>query len=280
MRSPEPVLVVDLFPEERVALLDLLSQLSDDEWQRPTVCAGWSVKDVAGHLLGDDIGRLSRGRDAFAGAAFAPKSEPNFEAELLDFINRVNDIWVQASRRLSPRLLCDLLRLTGEETQRYWESLNLFETGEPVSWAGPQPAPVWLDVAREYTERWHHQQQVRDAVGRPGLKERRLFAPVLDTFVRALPYTFRDVEAATGTLVKLIISGEAGGEWSLVRGERKWDLYREVGEEADAAVVMDEETAWRLFTKGIAKSEAAEKGTITGGRALALKVLDTVSIIA
>ena len=280
MKPPEPVLVVDLFPEERVALLDLLSQLSDVEWQRPTVCAGWSVKDVAGHLLGDDIGRLSRGRDAFAGAAFAPKSEPNFEAELLDFINRVNDIWVQASRRLSPRLLCDLLRLTGEETQRYWESLNLFENGEPVSWAGPQPAPVWLDVAREYTERWHHQQQVRDAVGRHGLKERRLFAPVLDTFVRALPYTFRDVNAAEGAQVKLIISGDAGGEWSLVRGDGKWSLYLDANAEPAATVIMDQETAWRLFTKGISKDEANANATLSGDRSLGIKVLDTISIIA
>jgi hypothetical protein len=96
-----------------------------------------------------------------------------------------------------------------------------------VTWAGPEPAPVWLDVAREYTERWHHHQQIRDALGRPALTAPRLFAPVLDTLVRALPHTFRDVQAPDGTHVKLTITGDAGGVWSLVRDER-WSLLRKL----------------------------------------------------
>ncbi len=280
MKPLEPVLVVDLFPAERDALLGLLSGLSEEEWGRPTVCAGWSAKYVALHLLGDDVGRLSRGRDAFSGVAFVPRSDSDFQAELLAFINEANEAWVQATRRISPHLLCDLLRFVGGETQRYFQSLDLFEIGDPVSWAGPDPAPVWLDVAREYTERWLHQQQIRDAVGRPGLKEPRAFAPVLDTFVRALPHTFRDVDAAEGARVKLAISGDAGGEWSLVRGDGKWTLYRQADAEPIAAVVMDQETAWRLFTKGISKDEASANATLSGDRSLGMKVLDTVSIIA
>ncbi len=61
----EPVLVIDLFPLERQSLLQLLAQLSEEEWYQPTVCAGWTVKDIALHVLGDDIGLLSRKRDAF-----------------------------------------------------------------------------------------------------------------------------------------------------------------------------------------------------------------------
>ena len=279
-RELAPVLALDLFPEERAALLELLSGLTDDEWGRPTVCPGWSAKDIAAHLLGDDIGRLSRGRDAFAAAAFAPTGRGDFEAELLAFINRQNERWVEATRRLSPRLLIDLLRWSGEEARRYFESLDPFALGEPVSWAGPEPAPVWLDVAREYTERWLHQQQIRDAVGKPGLKERRLFAPVLDTFVRALPHTYRDVGAPAGAHVRLTITGGAGGSWSLVRGEGGWRLCAEADGEPQAAVVLDQETAWRLFTKGISRDEALATATISGERALGLKVLDTVSIIA
>jgi hypothetical protein len=218
-------------------------------------------------------------RDAFAGGGFVPKGEGDFERELLDFINRWNELWVQATRRISPRLLCDLLRFTGDETQRYFESLDLFAIGGPVTWAGPDPAPVWLDVAREYTERWHHHQQIRDALGRPALTEPHLFAPVLDTFVRALPHTFRDVRAAGGTHVKLTIRGDAGGVWSLVQDGR-WSLFRDVPTEPQAAVVMDADAAWRLFTKGISREAALARTEMTGDRSLALKVLDTVSIIA
>jgi hypothetical protein len=45
----------------------------------------------------------------------------------------------------------------------------MFAMGEPVTWAGPEPAPIWLDIAREYTERWLHQAQVRDATRNPPL---------------------------------------------------------------------------------------------------------------
>ena len=280
MKPLEPILIVDLFPAERDALLQLLAALSEEEWSRPTVCAGWSVKDVALHLLGDDVGRLSRKRDSFGGAAFVAQADADFEAQFVAFINEANERWLQATRRISPHLLCDLLRFMGGETQRYFQSLDLFQIDEPVSWAGPDPAPVWLDIAREYTERWLHQQQIRDAVEKPGLKERRIFAPVLDTFVRALPHTFRDVDVAEGAQVKLIISGDAGGEWYLVRGDGKWSLYLDADAEPAAAVVMDQETAWRLFTKGISKDEASANATLSGDRSLGMKVLDTVSIIA
>ena len=117
MNPLEPVLTLHLFPEERTLLLDLLASLGPKQWDAPTVCAGWSVKDIAAHLLADDLGKLARGRDSHAAAAFAPSSPDDVEAQLLDFINRQNEAWVAAARRLSPRLLIDLLRWSGEETQ-------------------------------------------------------------------------------------------------------------------------------------------------------------------
>ncbi len=145
---------------------------------------------------------------------------------------------------------------------------------------GRNPAPVWLDLAREYTERWHHQQHIRAAVGKPGLTEPRYLAPVLDTFVRALPHTFRDVPAGDGTLVALTIQGDAGGRWFLLREEGKWTLYLGVAQPPDAETILPQNLAWRLFTKGISKSEAEAQATLLGDSSLALKLFDTVSIIA
>ena len=181
---------------------------------------------------------------------------------------------------MSNRLVSTLLSLTGEETYEYFSSLDLLALGEPVSWAGPNPAPVWLDIAREYTERWVHQQQIRDAVGNPGLKDRHFFTPVLETFVRALPHTFSEIHAALGTLIHLIISGEAGSEWYLQREQEIWVLGKDATSPADATVVLDQESAWRLFTKGISKEEAIQGSTLNGNETLARKVFDTVSIIA
>jgi uncharacterized protein (TIGR03083 family) len=274
MRQPDPVQVLDLFPEERAALLQLLSELAPDEWERPTVCANWSVRDVASHILGGDLGNLSTRRDGFHGVTSAP------EEELVAFVNRFNDEWVQAARRLSPQIIIDLLGVTGPMLFDYFGSLDLDLLQGTVSWAGLDPAPVGLDVAREYTERWLHQQHIRDAVGKPGLIDHRFLAPVLATFVYALPHTFRNTKAPLGAVLQLHIEGEAGGDWSLVREADSWVLYAGVIERPNASVRLDQSIAWRLFTKGLAPQEALEAVSFTGDRHLGLQVLEAVAIIA
>ena len=232
------------------------------------------MKDVALHILGDDVGVLSRKRDRHSSVN---QQLASWE-DLVAFLNDWNQRWVESARRISSPLLLEMLRLTGDDLHRYFASLDLDELGGSVSWAGPEPAPVWLDVAREYTERWLHQQQIRNAVRGPGAKDRELFAPVLATFVRALPRTYRDVSADEGSHVMLTIEGESGGEWSVVREAAGWRLATGVSRKPDAHVRIGQEQAWRLFTKGIDKRESDAK--IEGDKKLGEAVLDTVSIIA
>ena len=125
-----------------------------------------------------------------------------------------------------------------------------------------------------------HQQQIRDAVGKPALKESKFFAPVLETFIRALPRTYRDVRASDGTCIRLIITGEAGGDWTLLRDKGQWILGKATAPEAHASVTLDQETAWRLFTKGMSKEDALSHATISGDHSLGVIALNTVSIIA
>jgi uncharacterized protein (TIGR03083 family) len=225
VKPPGKVDTVELFPELNARLLELLRGLSDAEWASPTICDGWLVKDLAAHLLGDELGNLSRRRDRHIDASMVEQGEDlSNKPDLLRFINRYNQAWVTATRRLSTRVICDWMEIAAKAMHAYFASLNLHAMGAPVSWAGPEPAPVWLDVAREYTERWHHQQQIRDATGRRSLTERRLFAPVLDTFVRALPHTYRGVGAPDGTQVTLRIMGDAGATWWLMRVNSRWQL--------------------------------------------------------
>jgi uncharacterized protein (TIGR03083 family) len=273
----EVVVVTHLFAPERASLLRLLSSLGASQWPAPTVCPGWSVKDVALHLLGDDIDLLSRRRDGTA-LADTPGKPAGFQ-ELVTSLDRLNQSWVEATRRISPRLLCELLAVTGEATERYLAGLELFAVEESVSWIRPDPVPNWLDVARQYTERWTHHQQIRDAVGMPGLKEPAFLAPVLATFVHALPRAFTGVPAAVGATVEVVIAGEAGGCWVLTRTPRGWGLAAGTAAAPRARVALEAETAWRLWTKGIRPDAAQAAVSITGDRALGLRVLDAVAII-
>jgi mycothiol maleylpyruvate isomerase-like protein len=36
--------------EQRLGLASLLEGLSDDEWEQPSLCAGWRIRDVAAHV--------------------------------------------------------------------------------------------------------------------------------------------------------------------------------------------------------------------------------------
>ncbi|WP_067827809.1 maleylpyruvate isomerase family mycothiol-dependent enzyme [Actinomadura kijaniata] len=60
-RPPDPVLlspdqVWQVIDAQRTSLADLLEDLTDDQWSRPSLCAGWTVRDVAAHLTLQQLG--------------------------------------------------------------------------------------------------------------------------------------------------------------------------------------------------------------------------------
>jgi uncharacterized protein (TIGR03083 family) len=278
MREAGRIDVVGLFPELDAQLISLLRGLSEEDWARPAVGA-WTVKDVAAHLLDTAIRRLAFDRDRLP--PVPPDGPVEGYGDLVAFLNDLNHVWVRAMKRVSPRLLTDFLEKTGAELSEHLAGLDpsgpaLFS----VAWAGEETSESWFDVAREYTERWHHQQQIREAVGAPGLTGRRLMHPVLDAFLRGLPHAYRQVEAEEGTAVAVEIAGEAGGEWALVRDDGRWRLYEGAPEAPRARVSMSQDTAWRRMTKGITREQAAERSEVTGDRSLGEPVFGMLSVMA
>ena len=53
MNDDEVWTVIDV---QRGRTADLLEQLSDEEWRQPSLCQGWTVRDVAAHLTLQQIG--------------------------------------------------------------------------------------------------------------------------------------------------------------------------------------------------------------------------------
>jgi uncharacterized protein (TIGR03083 family) len=273
----KPILTIDLFPILEGKLIELLRCLRHDEWSRSTLAKRWTVKDVAAHLLDGDLKRLSIQRDGFLGLAAPPSG--GYEA-FVAFINQNNAEWVQAAQRLSPRVLTDLLEVTSKQVYELYRRLDpLAPALWGVTWAGEEKSANWFDIAREYTERWHHQQQIRVAVDRPGISGRELYFPVLETFMRGLPHAFRSTPAREGTMVEVQVTGEAGGSWFLQRCDSSWQLVESAGP-ADATLHMDQELAWRVFTKAVDTQTALEQVQTTGDRLLATKALSLVAVLA
>jgi hypothetical protein len=147
LETPAPIDTRLLFRPVSRSLVILLRGFGEEQWQAPTIAKSWVVRDIVAHLVDSTLRRLSFHRDAMVPPP--PPGALDSERDLVKFINELNDVLVSASPRLSPRVLTDL-----------------YERGSSL---------------------WHHQQQIRMAVGTAPLSEFRYLHAVIDLAVRGLP---------------------------------------------------------------------------------------------
>ena len=273
----EPILCAPLLRRVDAKLIELLRDLRPEEWELQTLAPAWKVRDVAAHLLDTPLRKLSLVRDG----SFVENPEIRSPQDLVDFINRLNREGVAVYRRLSPAVLIDLMQIACEQSAGYHESLDPFAPALfNVSWAGESTSLNWFDTARELTERWHHQQQIRHATDRPGIMTPDLYHPVLDCFMRGLPHAYRDLQTQPGTTIQVEITGDCGGTWLLMKSEDRWSFTAATPSHAAARVTMPQEIAWRVFTKGIDRAEALALSSIEGDRKLGERVFHLTAVVA
>lgn len=258
-------------------LVQLLESLTPEEWEAQTVAKLWKVKDVAAHLLDGNVRALSIQRDGYFGEI--PPAINGYES-LVGWLNELNADWVKASRRISPEVMILLHKATGPLVSGYFASLEPYGKAVfGVEWAGEQESHNWMHVAREYTEKWLHQQQIRDAVNRPGILTPQFFQPFMKAFAFGLPHAYRNIAAPDGTVVELAVTTEAGGKWYIERKDR-WELVDKPSKAPAATVTLDPDTAWKLFSKSLRPADAGDKITIEGDRLLGQAALGMVSVMA
>lgn len=257
-------------------LIRLLEDLGPEDWLRSTSAAQWTVKDVAAHLLDGDLRRLSAQRD---GHTPGPSKPLDSYADLVEFLNRLNQLWVEAARRLSYRVIIDSLRDSTERIVAVFERADPMEAATfPVAWAGEDSSRMWLDLAREFTERWHHQDQIREAVGAPPLSDPVWLRPVLEVSLLALPHAFRNVAAPSGATVQLRIGGASGGQWMLINGDG-WVLERGESASPDATVASSDLVACRLLLHRLNAVDIQRLVVADGDRALIAPLLATRAVM-
>ena len=226
--------------DERNDLLGLLENVSDSDWLASTEAGHWRVKDVALHLLDDDLGWLSRGRDGDMSGLLPTEGDYR---EFVRSLDAKNEQWVVGAGGLSRRVVVDLLRWSGREVDDFYASIDL-EAPSGVIWASDSSVPRWFDLCRDLTERWAHQQHIRDAVRRPGSHD-RLLPEVLRTFVWAFPHQY-GAQAAEGTVVQVGLG--IAGTWHLLRSGGQWSLEPGSGDEPAALIDLPAAVAWRQLT--------------------------------
>lgn len=280
IKSMNPIFTSHLFPTLDTLLLDLLKSLSSSEWNLPTIVPRWKIKDIVAHLLDGNIRAISIMRDQYFGEK--PEQIHSYQ-DLVAYLNRLNADWVTAMQRVSPQILVEMLEITGKEFCECINALPPFERAIfGVAWAGEQESANWFHIAREYTEKWHHQQQIRLAVGQEQvLYSKEFYFPYLETSIRALPHHYREINAKPETVIHFQITGEGGGDWYLVNQDKKWFLSEIPDKQPIAcSVEIAGEIAWRIFTKGISKENAKEKIQMSGSVSLGEHILSMLAVMA
>ena len=190
-----------------VRLADVLDSLRDDEWAAPTDCAGWDVKAVAAHVLGNLEGTRSP-RELVRQLRAARRLGYD------DWLDALNDVQVRAHAADPPRQVAARLRELVEPALRMRARVplplrRLVRLSLPVS--GRVPLAWVLDVI--YTrDTFLHRVDVCRATGRDVVvdeSERRVVADIVAEWAarHGEPFVLRLTGPAGATY-----TGGPGGE--------------------------------------------------------------------
>ena len=215
------------------------------------------------------------------------------DRDLASFINRLNAEGVTVYRRLSPPVLVAWMEQSSREAASYFASLDpLAPARFGVSWAGESVSANWFDIARELTERWHHQQQIRLALDEPETaprpRPRTVHEPARDHDAGVVSPGARLLHARAAVSLSLdvrtyrdrlhlrcpVTAGATGISTVATLAPR----HEPVGTVV-ATVTIPQDIAWRIFTKGIAREAARKRVRVTGDATLGNHVLTMLSIV-
>jgi hypothetical protein len=275
----EPFLLIDELKELDRLLVDYLRTLTPEQWNAQTVARQWKVKDVALHLLDGNLRAISMLRDGYWSD---PNTEFNSYEELLAYLNGLNATWIEGTRRLSPQVTTDLLAYSGAQYLAMLADLDPFAKATfSVAWAGEDASLNWFHIAREYTEKWHQQQQIRLAtLDEDTLLTEQYYRPFLATTVYALPHHYRDVPGMEGDVLQFVFRGKRDKAWSLKREDKKWLLTDEVFDHPRSIIIVPDRFAWQVFMKAMPRKEAAAHVQVEGDEDAGRHLLNLIAVMA
>jgi uncharacterized protein (TIGR03083 family) len=196
-------------PRERaVAALDdvwarldgLLADLDDADWVRPTPLPGWRVQDVVAHLIGTESMLLGDP---------APEVDVTGAGHVRNDIGRFNEAWVVSMADLEP---AEVLAAFRAGVARRREALAAMDD---TAWSAEGFTPAGADTYGRFMrirvfDTWLHEQDVRDAVGRPGGEAGPAAELALDEMAAAMGFVVgKKGGAPPGSRVAIELTGPA-----------------------------------------------------------------------
>jgi uncharacterized protein (TIGR03083 family) len=153
---------------------ELCHGLTDDQWIAPTDCPGWSVFDNVAHMIGTE--RMLSGEQPSTSDAAA--DAPHVRND----IGKTNEHWIASYRGWDGPKLLDEFRAV---TARRLDALRALSTAEwdteGFTPEGPGPYRQFMEI--RVFDCWYHDEDIREAIGRPGFLE----GPVADLALARIP---------------------------------------------------------------------------------------------
>lgn len=276
----DSIVVVHLFETLDQVLLNHLRKLDQDLWNQQSLAGKWTIKQLVAHLLDGSLRSISVFRDGY----FGENSKPiNTYEDLIDLLNQMNADWIQATNRLSPSVLIDLLKAVSKDFILTFRSLDLEERSPfAVAWAGEEVSKNGFHIAREYTEKWHHIQQIILASDPKNelLFARELYEPYLLTSIHAIPHHFRNLNFPTNSSLEIQFVGDFSIIFSIMKRETRWVLKMGKSSEETARVIVPIRLAWKIFSKVPIDPKEKENISMEGDARLTSHFFQTLAIMA
>ena len=250
---------------------DVLGELSEDEWQLPSPLPGWSVQDNVAHILGTE-------------AMLAGEPGPDVEidreanAHVRNDIGAFNEQWVESLRAVPPSEVLARFR----ELMR--TRLAALEQMSDDEWNAESFTPAGKDTYGRFMQIrafdcWLHEQDIRDAVGRPGHESGVAVDVVLDEMATALGFVVgKKAGAAAGQSVTFALtdSGAVVRELHVEVGERA-AVVPALSAPATVVLTMPVGVMTRRCAGRVGPDDLLDQVVIDGDLALAAKILENQS---
>ena len=265
--------VVDGLAEVWSSFAAACAGIGATQWDLPTDCPGWTVRDQLAHVIG--VERLVMGDDAPPPLEAVPDHVRNEFAAL-------NEPWVAARRRTpGPDVLAEFTTVTGRRLRQ----LRALSPGafDVVGWSPVGEVPYREFLVTRVVDCWAHEQDVRRALGRPGGRAGAGESAVLDRCAATMPYVVgKRVAPPDGTAVRFELAGALGRRVPVVMAGGRAVLAPDGGpDRPTVTLAMDQETFWRLGFGRVDAGTVLASGQVRvdGDAALGRRVLESMAFM-